>query len=295
MPRTARKIDELADEGEHMTDALTTVLNVAEEQGTVTWTDVSDDISSGEWGRLIEKGLLVDAGGDGFVVDDPDGVRDALSEADPTPTADGDLSWTIYDKLAALTVFGMFAGYALPSVRASIGSTINIVLGPLHSFLPFHLVILVLAILTGVFSSFLQDNLGNMEVMGEYKEKSQELKERRKEAKERGDDEELERIQEEQMEMMSENIGVFKAQFRPMVWIMSLTIPVFLWMYWLVRDGTVDAALDTVIIMPLVGDVSSWTTGVVGPFEAWLLWYFVCSLGFTQVLRKTLNVRTSPT
>ena len=97
------------------------------------------------------------------------------------------------------------------------------------------------------------------------------------------------------MEMMSENIGVFKAQFRPMVWIMSLTIPVFLWMYWLVRDGTVDAALDTVIIMPLVGDVSSWTTGVVGPFEAWLLWYFVCSLGFTQVLRKTLNVRTSPT
>ena len=194
MPRTARKIDELADEGEHMTDALTTVLNVAEEQGTVTWTDVSDDISSGEWGRLIEKGLLVDAGGDGFVVDDPDGVRDALSEADPTPTADGDLSWTIYDKLAALTVFGMFAGYALPSVRASIGSTINIVLGPLHSFLPFHLVILVLAILTGVFSSFLQDNLGNMEVMGEYKEKSQELKERRKEAKERGDDEELERI-----------------------------------------------------------------------------------------------------
>ncbi|PSQ50297.1 HTR-like protein, partial [Halobacteriales archaeon SW_7_65_23] len=83
MPRTARKVDELADEGEHMTDALGTVLTVAEEQGTVTWSDVSDDISSGEWGRLIEKGLIVDAGGDGFVLDDPDGVRDALDDADP--------------------------------------------------------------------------------------------------------------------------------------------------------------------------------------------------------------------
>ena len=31
MPRTARKVDELAEEGEHMTDALGTVLTVAEE------------------------------------------------------------------------------------------------------------------------------------------------------------------------------------------------------------------------------------------------------------------------
>jgi len=295
MPRTARKVDELADEGRHMTDALTTVLDVAEEQGTVTWSDVSDDISSGEWGRLIEKGLLVDAGGDGFVIDDPDGVRDALDGADPSASGDGDTSWTIYDKVAALSVVGMMVGYASGSVRAQIGSVLDVMLGPLQSILPFYLVILVLAILTGVFSSFLQDNLTNMEVMGDYREKSQELKERRKRAKERGDDEELERIQEEQMEMMSENLGVFKAQFRPMVWIMTLTIPVFLWMFYIVRDGTVEAALDPVIIMPLVGEVSGWQTGVIGPFEAWLLWYFICSLGFTQIIRKAMDVQTSPT
>ncbi|PSP59798.1 HTR-like protein [Halobacteriales archaeon QH_7_66_37] len=295
MPRTARKVDELAEEGEHMTDALGTVLTVAEEQGTVTWSDVSDDISSGEWGRLIEKGLLVDAGGDGFVLDDPDGVRDALDDADPADSGDDDLSWTIYDKMAALTVVGMFAGYAFSSVRSQIGGAIDLLLGPLREFLPFYLVIMALAILTGVFSTFLQDNLMNTDVMGDYQEKSKELKERRKKAKERGDDEELERIQEEQMEMMSENLGVFKAQFRPMVWIMTLTIPVFLWMYYVVRDHTVEAALDPVIIMPLVGEISGWQVGVFGPFQAWLLWYFICSLGFTQILRKAMNVQTSPT
>jgi len=294
MPRTAQKVDDLAAEGEHMTDALSTVLDVAESKGSVTWSDVSDEMSSGEWGRLIEKGLLVDAGGDGFVVDDPDGVREALDEADPSVTDDADLSWTVYDKMAAMTVLGMFLGYALPDVRAVVGNTINVVLGPLQSFLPFYLVVMVLAILTGVFSAFFQDNLGNTDVMGDYREKTQELKDRREKAKERGDDEELERIQEEQMEMMSENLGVFKAQFRPMVWIMTVTIPVFLWMFWAVRDSTVEAAVDPVIIMPFVGEVSSWTAGVAGPFQAWLLWYIVCSFGFGQIVRKALNVQTTP-
>jgi len=294
MPRTAQKVDNLADEGEHMTDALVTVLDVAEREGTVTWSDVSDDLSTGEWGRLIEEGLLVDASGDGFVVDDPDGVREALDEADPAETSDGDSSWTMYDKMAAVTVMGLFVGYAFSSARAAIGGVVDIFVGPLEAHLPFYLVVLVLALLTGLFSSIFQDNLGNMEVMGDYQEKSEELKERRKKAKERGDDEELERIQEEQMEMMSENLGMFKAQIRPMVWIMLLTIPVFLWLYWVVRDLGVSVA-NPVIIMPYFGPLETWTDGVAGPVQAWLVWYFVCSLGFTQIMRKSLNVQTSPT
>jgi len=294
MPRTAQKVGNLADEGEHMIDALVTVLDVAEREGTVTWSDVSDDLSTGEWGRLIEEGLLVDASGDGFVVDDPDGVREALDEADPAETSDGDGSWTVYDKMAAVTVMGLFVGYAFSSARAAIGGVVDIFVGPLEAHLPFYLVVLVLALLTGLFSSIFQDNLGNMEVMGDYQEKSEELKERRKKAKERGDDEELERIQEEQMEMMSENLGMFKAQIRPMVWIMLLTIPVFLWLYWVVRDLGVSVA-NPVIIMPYFGPLETWTDGVAGPVQAWLVWYFVCSLGFTQIMRKSLNVQTSPT
>jgi len=294
MPRTAQKVDNLAEEGEHMTDALVTVLEMAEREGTVTWSDVSDDLTTGEWGRLIEEGLLVDASGDGFVVDDPDGVREALGEADPAETEDADASWTVYDKIAAVSVLGLFVGYAFSSARSVIAGVVDIFVGPLEAQLPFYLVVLVLALLTGLFSSIFQDNLGNMEVMGDYREKSEELKERRERAKERGDDEELERIQEEQMQMMSENLGMFKAQIRPMVWIMLLTIPVFLWLFWVVRDLGVSVA-DPVIVMPYFGPLDSWTDGVAGPIQAWLVWYFVCSLGFTQIMRKSLNVQTSPT
>jgi len=293
MPRTAQKVDELAEEGEHMTDALQAVLSVAEEQGTVTWSDVSDDITSGEWGRLIEKGMLTDADGDGFVVEDPDGIRDALDDAEPADVEDEDTSWTTYDKLAALTAVGLFAGYAFGSVRQVIGSTIDIVIGPLNTFLPFYVVVLVLAVMTGLASAIFQDNLGNTEVMGEYREKTEKLKERREKAKERGDDEALEQIQQEQMEMMSDNLGVFKQQFRPMVWIMLFTIPVFLWLYWMTIDVGV-AGSSPVIVMPIAGEISSWRTQLVGPMEVWIVWYFVCSLGFGQIMRKALNVQTTP-
>ena len=294
MPRTAQRVDELADEGEHMTDALETVLDVAEEQGVVTWGDVSNDISSGEWGRLIEKELLIDADGEGFVVEDPDGIREALDDADPTASGDEDTSWTIYDKGAVGIVMMLFVGYAFPSARAAIGSTINIFFGPLENVMPFYLVILMLALLTGLFSSIMQDNLMNAQVMGDYQEKTEELKERRKKAKERGDDEALEEIQKEQMEMMTENVGMFKSQFRPMVWIMLLTIPVFLWLYWMVLDVGISVS-SPVLIVPYFGELESWRQGVAGPMEAWLIWYFVCSLGFTQIMRKALNVQTSPT
>jgi len=292
MPRTEQKIDDLAREGEEMTDALSTVLDVAEEQGTVTWSDVSDDISSGQWGRLIEKGLLVDAGGAGFVVDDPEGVREALDEADPAPSdGDGDVSWTKYDKIAGLGVLGLFAGYSLPSVRARIGGVVDIVMGPLDAALPFYIVIMVLAMVTGMYTTILQDALMDTSVMGDYQEKNKELQERRKRAKEAGDEEELEKIREEQMEMMSENVGMFKAQFRPMVWIMLLTIPVFLWLYWMVLDVGITAS-EPVMVLPLVGEVATWRSAVIGPVQVWLVWYFLCSMGFNQLLRKALNVQT---
>jgi uncharacterized membrane protein (DUF106 family) len=153
--------------------------------------------------------------------------------------------------------------------------------------------VLVLAMGTGLYSSLLQANLMDMEKMQYYQERMSDIREREQEAKERGDDEALEEIREEQMQAAGENLGMFKEQFRPMAWIMLLTIPAFLWMYWMILDGHV-AELERSITMPLLGSVE-WQQGVIGPVQAWLLWYFVCSLGFTQLIRKALNIETSPT
>lgn len=301
MGRTAEKVRDLIEENPDMEHAIAVVLREADGgEGEVEWADVRDEISSGQWGRLIEKGILVD-GIEGFEVRDPDEVA---SVVDPDGTSgsatastgdddDEDSSWTKWDKMAAGGVALTFLGYAWGPARSAIGGTMDIVIGPINDVLPFYAVILILALVTGLYSSLLQANLMDTSKMSEYQGKMKAIQEKRERAKERGDEEAMERIQQEQMEAMGEQMGMLKEQFRPMVWIMLFTIPVFLWMYWMIYDGDL-SALGT-ITFPLAGEMDTWRSGLVGPIQAWIVWYFVCSMAFTQLLRKALNVSTTPT
>ncbi|MFB6132981.1 MAG: DUF106 domain-containing protein, partial [Halanaeroarchaeum sp.] len=270
MERTAEKVRELVEEDPDLRDVLADLL---ESEDDLRWRDVKGDLTSGQWGRLLQKDVLVESD-DGFRFADPEAVSEGLDmagEGGTTGTADvdeEDEGWTTYDKAAAVGSLGLFAGYSINSVRNVIGSVMNIVLGPLDAVLPFYAVIVVLATLTGMYSTVLQGSLMDMDKMGAYQERMKDIQERQKAAKERGDDEALERIREEQMDAMGDQLGMFKAQFRPMVWIMLITIPVFLWMYWKilpVASGQIVGVEPDAIIMPIVGTVETWQTGVVGP------------------------------
>ena len=294
MARIEQKVRDLVAADAEMESVIRTVLDRAEGD-EIKWVDVRDDLSSGQWGRLIEKGVLID-GDAGFRLADAEATREALENGTTADATDDDgSSWSMWDKGAAGFSIALFAGYSWEPMRNVIGSAMNVVLGPLESTLPFYAVVMILAVMTGLYSTILQANLMDSEKMGEYQAKMKEIQERRKEAKERGDDEALERIQDEQMDAMGDQLGMFKQQFRPMVWIMFLTIPVFLWMYWGVGIRGADAVFDLQpLILPLVGE-RAWTEGVVGPIQVWIVWYFLCSMGFTQIIRKGLNIDISPT
>jgi len=304
MARTADKVESLIAEDSAMADVLAVVYDRTDAgDELIEWADVNDALTSGQWGRLIEKDVLT-SDGDEFRLADPEAVEAAL-EDDPTTSistdddADVDIddddesSWTMWDKMAALGSVGLFLGYSQAPIRNVIGSTVNLLIGPLDSVLPFYVVVMVLALVTGLYSTLLQANLMNMDKMSAYQQRMKDIQEKRKEAKERGDDEAMERIREEQMDAMGDQLGMFKEQFRPMVWTMFLTIPVFLWIYWMVRDGHIPDA-EWTIVAPLVGE-AGWQTGVVGPMRLWIVWYFLCSMGFTQLIRKSLNIQTTPT
>ncbi|SEL48224.1 DUF106 domain-containing protein [Haloferax larsenii] len=303
MARIESKVRDLVGTDADMRTAVEVVLERAD-GGEVEWADVRDELTSGQWGRLIEKGILVD-GEEGFRLADPEGARAGLEEntsatstssSTSTPSIDtGDSSWSKYDKGAAVVTVGLFLGYSVSEVRNIIGGVMDVALGPLAEMLPFYAVVMVLALATGLYSTLLQANLMDMEKMGKYQERMKDIQKRQKDAKERGDDAALEKIQEEQMEAMGDQMGMFKEQFRPMVWIMFLTIPVFLWMYWAIGvGGNAEPHIITEnIVLPLVGSVS-WTAGVLGPMQAWIVWYFLCSMGFTQIIRKALNIDMTP-
>ncbi len=240
MARIESRVRDLVGSDADMRAAVETVLERADD-GEVEWADVRDELTSGQWGRLIEKGILVD-GDEGFRLADAAETRAGLeddtsdsggsSSSSSVDTDTGDSSWSKYDKGAAVVTVGLFLGYSVAEVRNVIGGVMDVALGPLADMLPFYAVVMVLALATGLYSTLLQANLMDMEKMGMYQERMKDIQQRQKDAKERGDDAALEKIQEEQMEAMGDQMGMFKEQFRPMVWIMFLTIPVFLWMYW---------------------------------------------------------------
>jgi uncharacterized membrane protein (DUF106 family) len=300
MVRTAEKVESLIEEDEGFADALASVKRVAEQNGgEVKWNDVEGDVTSGQWGRLIEQGVLRSSEGDGFELADPEGVGEVVGDdgsvdLPEAPDVDSDeSSWSQWDKMAGLGSLAMMVGYYFNPVRNAIGAVMNTVLGPIDAVLPFYAVVMIVAMVTSVYSMLLQSNLMNTEKMAEYQEQMKAIQERRKEAKERGDDEALERIQEEQMEAMGDQLGMFKEQFRPMVWVMVLTIPIFLWLYWMTNTGQIPAAEQSAVL-PFAGEIR-WDVGIVGPMQAWIVWYFLCSMGFTQLIRKSLDIQTTPT
>ena len=291
MSRIERKVRSLVTADAEMKPAIETVLDNATDN-EVQWVDVRDEISSGQWGRLIEKGVLVD-GDSGFRIESPDAVREGLTKESDDEEIEGS-SWTKWDKGAAALTVGLFAGYAWAPARNVVAGAIDLVLGPLTDVVPFYVVVMIIALATGLYSTLLRVALMDTEKMGKYKAQMDAIKEKREAAKERGDDEALEEIQQEQMEAMGDQLGMFKEQFRPMVWIMFLTIPAFLWMYWALgfRGGVEHYAFQNIVI-PFAGEVS-WTAGIVGPMQIWIVWYFLCSMAFNQIIQKGLNVSMTP-
>ncbi|MXR21308.1 DUF106 domain-containing protein [Halobacterium bonnevillei] len=290
MARTAEKVRSLVAEDPELADALEDFLD---REGELRWRDVKGDVTSGQWGRLLEKDILVE-GEDGFTFADPEGVEDGLAPEEELDMGDSpeSSSWSKWDKLAALGSFAAILGYNFQPIQNTIGGAVDLFLGPLDAVLPFYVVVMALAVLTGLYSTLLQANLTDMDKMSEYQERASQLKEKMEAAKERGDDAEVERLREKQMEAFGDQAAMLKEQFRPMAWIMLLTIPAFLWMYW--KLGTLYTAGDVIMTLPLMGEVD-FKTGRALVFPVWIIWYMVCSFSFSNIIRKALNIQTTPT
>ena len=290
MARTAEKVRSLVREDPEMATILE---NLLDQEGELHWQDVRDDVSSGQWGRLLEKDILVEAD-EGFRFADPEGIREGLGPAEETDDeAPETTSWSKWDKLAAVGAVGAMVGYSVGPIKNAVGSAVELFVGPIDAVLPFYVVVMVLAVLTGLYSTLLQANLTDMDKMSEYQERAKELQNRMSEAKERGDEAEIERLREEQMEAFGDQANMLKEQFRPMVWIMLLTIPVFLWMYWKLGTGQVPNS-ELQMTLPLMGE-SNLKSGRALVFPVWILWYMLCSFSFSNVIRKALNIQTTPT
>ncbi len=75
----------------------------------------------------------------------------------------------------------------------------------------------------------------------------------------------MERLRSEQRGLMKHQAEMVKGSFRPMVWSLLVTAPVFIWLRW-VFTSPATAIVPVAFFLPVVGHVA-WTATVVGPLK----------------------------
>ena len=198
--------------------------------------------------------------------------------------------------IAFAAMIAMMLLYQWPEARAVIAGIANVVIAPFEAMgIPFFGLVLILATVTGIYSSLLQKYTIDYEAMTKNQEKMKEFNAKFREAQKMGDERLIKKMQAQQQQMMSEQMKMSQAQFKPMAYILVVTIPIFFWLYERISQmPTAEmltpaiADLTNSIILPFAGLTSYQASILV--FPAWLIWYILCSLCMTQIIRKALNI-----
>ena len=125
------------------------------------------------------------------------------------------------------------------------------------------------------------------EFMRTQQEKMKTLQRNMKEAQLSGDQARLQALQSEQMRLVSEQGKMMQMQFKPMLYIGIISIPLLMWVYYYI-PLTGHPLLQ--MNFPFWGGPHDITKPVIGPIIFWYYWYFLCSLPVSQIVRKALNI-----
>lgn len=190
--------------------------------------------------------------------------------------------------------FILFGILIIPGLRESMANALDIVLGPLARFVNnFLIMILILAIITGIYTSLIQKYTLNWELMEKSKEYQKQIRELQKEyleAKRENNKHKMKRIEKKRTEVMRKQTEfsgeLFRQQMKPMAYIGIITIPIFMWIWVYVERNPVGS-----VIFPLLGE-KVLSDGFILRLPYWVLWYMVCSIPIAQIIRKVIGMRS---
>ncbi|MDG6251620.1 EMC3/TMCO1 family protein [Methanocalculus sp.] len=195
--------------------------------------------------------------------------------------------------IAFILAFGLMMAYAVEWIRDGIAEAIDTILGPLTDTfgMPFFAVLLFLSSATGLYSSLIQKYTIDYEKMQEVQAKMKEFQMKFREAQLAGDEKAIKKLEAKRDAMMKDQLEMSQQQFKPMAYIILITVPIFFWLLYRLHGMDLSAALsmDTAIVFPFMG-ITSLNEMAVWILPAWILWYMICSLTVSQVIRKALNI-----
>ncbi|MHC1626300.1 MAG: DUF106 domain-containing protein [Methanoculleaceae archaeon] len=196
--------------------------------------------------------------------------------------------------IALILTFILILSYSVDWIRTGVGSSIDLIFGPfVTSFgIPFYAFIMVLSAITGLYSSLIQKYTIDYERMQRVQKKMKAFQRQYREAQLSGDEKKIRKLEAKKNRLMEEQLEMSRQQFKPMAYIMLITVPIFFWL--LYRLPPYDPAsfvptAQNAIAMPFLG-INALQEAALGPVPTWILWYMVCSLTLSQVIRKSLDI-----
>jgi uncharacterized membrane protein (DUF106 family) len=171
--------------------------------------------------------------------------------------------------------------------RQAVGQVVGTLMNPLLAVVGqqnFHLVLLVMAAITATYASLIQKYTMDWELMRNTQERMKAFQAEFREAQLSQNTYMLKKLEEQRKEMMDDQMKMSKQQFKPMAYISIISVPLLMWVYYYI-SGHGSATM----IFPFWGK-QLLTSQAFGPFQHWLYWYFISSLGVSQLIRKALNI-----
>jgi uncharacterized membrane protein (DUF106 family) len=175
--------------------------------------------------------------------------------------------------------------YTVQWLRTAVGHSIDMVFAPLvEDFrIPFFVLIVILSAITGLYSSIIQKYTINYERMTEVQERMKEFQKEYREAQLSQDEKKIKKLDAKRDRVMKEQLELSQQQFKPMIYILVLTVPIFLWLLYRLSQ------LHSTITLPYYG-IHNLTDPIIWVIPAWMVWYMICSITMSQVIRKALNI-----
>ncbi len=200
-----------------------------------------------------------------------------------------DLKQTV-ERAALALGFGMMFGIILlgETFRMQVGELVEILLGPLPEILPFHIMLFVMAAITGLYASLIQKYTMDWELMRRVQDQMKNFQKDFREAQLADNQSKVKKMEAERSAMMNDQMQMTKQQFKPMAYISIISLPLFMWAYLYIGQHTDPSQIPT-MVFPFWGE-KELTAPVLGPIQYWIYWYFICSLPISQIIRKSLNI-----
>ncbi|WNY26415.1 DUF106 domain-containing protein [Methanolapillus ohkumae] len=195
----------------------------------------------------------------------------------------------IISKAVLVVGIFLFIGVMFQSVRDGIGQVMDVIMSPVLLLVGesnFFLLLSAMAIITAIYSSLIQKYLVDQNQMRDFQERMKVYQRDMKEAQKTQNTYLLKKLEEQQAGMMEEQMNMMKQQFKPMFYIVIISLPLLMWAYYYI-GGHPDATL----VFPFWG--TQFLSDKLFIFTYWLYWYILSSFAFSQVLRKFMNITTA--